>query len=363
VNSVTSARPNSAGPISHLDEFDGLRGLAVLGVMLFHSTDQLNGTILGPIARQGWAGVNLFFVLSGFLISLILIRTRAQPRFFTNFYARRALRIWPLYFALLIGSWLLAFSTPHAAVSKSILQTPWVPYALLIQNLVLSSMPGPLLPTWTLAIEEQFYLAWAPIVRFLGTRYAFGIALAIIIISPATRFAVGDQLLSTNTLLNLDGLALGALLALLFDQDQLTHRLGWSLVVGGAAGLSYLHFDPSPLLPTFCASAFGGILTLLLAAPSRYRAFRSMLRVQWLVGLGVISYGLYLLHGWTYILLSTIGLDRYLAQLGTLGDLGIVAARVAATVLIALLSWTMLERPALSLKRLFPTSNRRPHQP
>jgi peptidoglycan/LPS O-acetylase OafA/YrhL len=104
-------------------EFDGLRGLAVSGVILFHSQLQLVSVHLDQVARYGWIGVDLFFVLSGFLITGILVRSKPNPNFFKNFYVRRALRIWPLYFALLFLSWVFAHVAP-GTLAQQLLRTP-----------------------------------------------------------------------------------------------------------------------------------------------------------------------------------------------------------------------------------------------
>ncbi len=139
-------RARIAAPLNnsttYIAEFDGLRGLAVIGVMLSHSRPQLANAHLDVLGKHGWIGVNLFFVLSGFLITGILVRAKANPAFYTNFYARRALRVWPLYFVVLLCSWLIGHVVP-GIVAESLRATPWVPFLLLVQNLFVSSMPAP----------------------------------------------------------------------------------------------------------------------------------------------------------------------------------------------------------------------------
>jgi peptidoglycan/LPS O-acetylase OafA/YrhL len=349
-----SGRADSAGTgTPYVEEFDGLRGVAVFGVMLFHSKDLLEETPIAPAAHQGWAGVNLFFVLSGFLITSILLRSRDQPQYFRNFYARRALRIWPLYFALLLFSWGIAFALPLFEVSRTILDTPVLPLLLLVQNLFAISLPAPLTPTWTLAIEEQFYLAWAPLVKFARSRWVFIAAIAIIALSPVARALATEWLGGTHTLLNLDGLAFGALIAIAYTHARLRHDVMCALALAGAAGLCYLGFSPSPLLPTFLAATFAGIIGVLVIAPTRYRWLRRALCFRWLVGLGTISYGLYLLHGWASTVVRTIGIDQFCQPLGIWGDITIVIMRIAFSIAMAWASWIVLEKPALRLKKYF----------
>ena len=100
----------------YLPELDGLRGIAVLCVVFYHCSPRLVGTWVHYASLWGWVGVNLFFVLSGFLITSILIEARGKPHYFRNFYARRALRIWPVYVLLLVVVYL---SAPWLSVPAS----------------------------------------------------------------------------------------------------------------------------------------------------------------------------------------------------------------------------------------------------
>ena len=114
----------------------------------------------------GWAGVNLFFVLSGFLITSILLESRSKPHYFRNFYGRRALRIWPVYILVLVVCYLNAPWFIGPTILDAIRTAPWWAYILFLQNLFLLSLPPAIGPTWSLAIEEQYYFLWAPVVRF-----------------------------------------------------------------------------------------------------------------------------------------------------------------------------------------------------
>jgi peptidoglycan/LPS O-acetylase OafA/YrhL len=335
-------------------EFDGLRGLAVLGVILFHSQAQLVNLHLDGIARYGWIGVNLFFVLSGFLITGILIRSKPNPNFFKNFYARRALRIWPLYFVLLFFSWTIAHAVPDT-LSRQLLHTRWLVFILFLQNLCLISMPGPLLPTWTLAIEEQFYLFWAPIVRLASMRSLLLLLCFVIAASPLARYGLNERILATNTLLNLDGLAFGALLALLFRAEcrLLWIRLASAVSIIGVVGIWLCRFQPKPLLSSWLACVFSGLVTFALLSAHTNSLYGRFLRIRWLRYLGNISYGLYLLHGWAAVFVAAAGVDRRLVRFGAAGDLATVGIRFVVSVLFATGSWYLLEQPILRFKNHF----------
>ena len=147
---------------SYIPELQGLRGLAVLAVVLYHSRPRLAGTPLYAPAQWGWAGVNLFFVLSGFLITSILFESQTSPKYFRNFYGRRALRIWPVYVLVLIVCYLNAPWFIGLPILAAIRTAPWWAYLLFLQNLFHLALPPAISPTWSLAIEEQYYFLWAP---------------------------------------------------------------------------------------------------------------------------------------------------------------------------------------------------------
>jgi peptidoglycan/LPS O-acetylase OafA/YrhL len=155
--------------------------------------------------------VDLFFVISGFLITRILLNSRGSSGYYKSFYSRRILRIWPLYFFLL----LLCIS-----VERFDPATKWWAYPLFIQNLVVPGFgPTLLIPTWSLAIEEQFYAAWPILVSLLRPRVLVGLAAAAFVSSAFIREYLFSHsgviwLPYINTFGRLDGLALGALLAI-----------------------------------------------------------------------------------------------------------------------------------------------------
>jgi peptidoglycan/LPS O-acetylase OafA/YrhL len=154
-------------PLGHLPELDGLRGLAILLVLFFHFAADLprNVIFLGPV-YFGWSGVGLFFVLSGFLITRILLRTRRAEGYFRSFYVRRALRIFPLYSGVLAFCTLLfvlfpvlrpMFPGDRDRIFHWLYLGNWTP-------LLAGEDQRRMGTFWSLAIEEQFYWIWPFIV-------------------------------------------------------------------------------------------------------------------------------------------------------------------------------------------------------
>jgi len=134
-----------------IPQLDGIRGVAIL-VVIIHNSGRFP-----RLFANGWMGVDLFFVLSGFLITGILLDTKESEAYFKNFYARRCLRIWPLYYSLLLFMFvlvpLLRPSDAHIIFEKS---SPWWAYPLFLQNFLIpisTNAAGPLAITWSLAIE------------------------------------------------------------------------------------------------------------------------------------------------------------------------------------------------------------------
>src|SRR5208283_5957430 len=175
-----------------IPELDAIRGLAVLLVLL-HNTDQYPSFHLQWISANGWMGVDLFFVLSGFLITGILFDAKKSERYFRNFYARRCLRIWPLYYSVLFFMFVvvpvLRPSQAHAVFEAR--SSPWWAYPVFLQNFLIpipSMAIGPLGVTWSLAVEEQFYLFWPLVVKAFNANQLCKIAIAVICVSPALRF-------------------------------------------------------------------------------------------------------------------------------------------------------------------------------
>lgn len=348
--------PRLAGRIP---ELDGLRGVAVIAVLAFHLRSFLAGSWFYAPASLGWSGVDLFFVLSGFLITSILLKDRDKPRhFFRNFYARRALRIVPAYLVLLIicnfgPVWLHGRHMP--GLSRAATLTALL---LWVQNLAHAPVAGPLAPTWSLAIEQQYYLSWAPVVRFIRRPLILALILAaLLVVSPVCRMHPG-VFNPTNTLLHLDGISIGGLVALG------TLRLNWSIrtwlrlgLVMGGIGFTWLAFlhGGTVFADSALALAFAGTLVASVAGSGARNPAAWLLRRGPLPFYGKISYGLYLIHIPVFIWMGFIDGHVYaLTGANRLGNLIILFAKVGVATLAALVLWHGLEKRVLRLKRYFP---------
>lgn len=349
--------PNLAAKCrSHIPELDGLRGIAVAAVVLYHCHDRLASLHLASVAEWGWAGVNLFFVLSGFLITGILAGSRSDVSFFRNFYARRALRIWPLYVLLLAVYYFVLPVVFHDFRALGKIRTaPWLLYAGMVQNLSFRALPGPLVPTWSLAIEEQFYLLWAPAVRMVTNRWLMAALAAMLVASPLIRMSGWALLTPTNTLLHLDGLAMGGLLALLIRTWRMNERqwrmVGYGLAAIGFGGLIALRFRGSAFTDSLLAAGFGGMVLLGVVASGRASRYGAILRSRGLLFLGRISYGLYMVHILCFVVVGSF--DRRMAGHGAAGDAAVVAVRLTLSILVATALWYGFESRILRLKRHF----------
>ena len=381
---MTTADPSPPAAGGHDAALDGFRGLAIWLVLFHHLTPYLSATSpsrldrgVAAVVAQGWVGVDLFFVLSGFLITGILLDARGRPDYFRNFYARRFLRIFPLYYALLAFYFLLAPSLPGVRLDTTATFSPWW-YLTFTTNLPFAFAAGSARPlffiSWSLCIEEQFYLAWPWVVRRCRDRTVAGLAVAAVAVSVACRavcwwhgWGAGPGYLLTPC--RLDGLGIGALLAVAV-RAGFVHRVGrqaWSIaaVVGAiacVAALAVVH-DPEitrvgqlAVFTPLAVAAGLAVAALVVRRPGGLadRVFRS----PPFVVAGRLSYGLYLLHGLLarvadrvvpHLHLRTVGGSRLPEQLAYW------AVALGLSWAAAAVSWRLLERPALSLKRYFPS--------
>ncbi len=335
-------------------ELDGVRAIAALLVMLFHA--QQEGLPLRFSLGLGQTGVDLFFVLSGFLITSILLK--AAPRDWSEvrtFYTRRVLRIFPLYYLTLILVWM--FIGKPSWFFWVYLQNFWISFG--------KFAAGPM-HFWSLAVEEQFYLVWPFLVLFVPRKRLLPILTATIVFAAVLRFilAAYHHNVFVLTFTRLDGLAAGAVLATLNAREPLTRwaRLMLSIAAFSVIAAAILgHFFRDSSNPAFEAvkytlitAVYTCLMGWLLARPAS-RATR-LLSVRWLRYIGRISYGLYVFHpfvfAWTY--------RRFPAQpMLTRAGLAVVFTFVIATI-----SWYSFERWFIRLKEvLSPERRRTPSEP
>lgn len=340
---------------NYVPELDGLRGLAILWVVLYHCKPRLVGTWIYGTSLWGWAGVLIFFVLSGFLITSILLTTRDKPHYFHNFHARRFLRIWPVYLLLLIVVYLNAPWFIGPPVWQAIKTAPWWAYLLCIQNLFHLSLPPALEPTWALAIEEQFYFVWAPVARWLRRPWMLAIVLVgALIVSPALRLSHYSWLTPTHTLIHLDALAWGSLIALAIHTLPLSRRTWlWLGLCGAAAGFAAAATiaGGTAFLDSALSVGFVGTMLAAIASTGAHNPLSAILRRGPLKFYGRISYGLYMIHISVFIYFGWFDLrmDRY----GVAGNVAIVLFRLAVSTVAATALWYGFESQVLKLKRHF----------
>ncbi len=341
---------------SYIPELQGLRGLAVLGVVIYHCHPRLAGTWLYYASLWGWAGVNLFFVLSGFLITSILIEFRDKPHYFRNFYARRALRIWPVYILVLVVCYANAPWFIGHSVGDAVRTAPWWAYLLFLQNLFHLTLPPAIGQTWSLAIEEQYYFVWAPVVRFLRRPWMLAVVLgAILVECPWLRMHHFWWLNPTHTLIHLDGIAIGSLIALgLYTLSW--NRRTW--IALGLAGLvlgtvaTFTIAGGTAFLDSALALAFAGAVLFSIATTgSKTLPHAVLLSRGPLAFYGRISYGLYMIHIGVFIFFGWF--DLRMDPYGTAGNLAVVAFRLFAATAFATLLWYGFESQILKLKRHF----------
>lgn len=337
-----------------IPQLDAVRGVAVLLVLL-HNTDVYRSWRLGFISDNGWMGVDLFFVLSGLLITGILLDTKQSKAYFKNFYARRCLRIWPLYYSALLFMFVIVPILRPAEVSVifGARSSPWWAYPFYLQNFLIpipTMATGLLGVTWSLAIEEQFYLVWPLVVRFCTESQLRRIAIAVICLSPALRYYLSLHQVNiySNTFCRLDGLMAGALLAMVirsasFSQSKFVLRAWVTFLIAAPLALVIESYHARWI--GFSVIVAASISFVYLALFSTQRWLRAILTNRFLVYTGTISYGIYVLEKIPLDVGKILHLERhpFLA----------LPLTIAATYALATLSWRLLERPFLRFKRFF----------
>jgi peptidoglycan/LPS O-acetylase OafA/YrhL len=369
------------GDTSRIRELDGLRGVAIALVLICHFfqlTLQVRpGSVLAyvqAVARLSWTGVDLFFVLSGFLIGGILLDSRASTNYYSVFYKRRFFRIFPIYVAtLLLTSVLVTLGLKSANNPLKWLTmegAPWYTYLTFTQNFWMAHVGSfgcnSLGMTWSLAVEEQFYLTVPLYIRALSRRWLVLALLIGICGAPALRTLLlhfgSDSTVGiyTMTLCRSDALLLGVLAAVLLRDDHWRGRIR-------SAGVAFYICIPVLLLGlgfltlrawnltasimksvgyTWVALFYVTILLFVLTRPDSLLS--KALRMKWLCWLGTLAYGIYLFHTIIQFLLFGLicGHGPIVSNIPTLL---VTLAAVTLTLLLAMLSWRYFEQPLIRM--------------
>ena len=346
-----------------VEALDGIRGIAILCVVLFHCSLRMEGPwrIAGS---WGWMGVDLFFVLSGFLITGILLDARDLPFriYYRGFYGRRLLRIAPAFvafMALLVAAPSLTGQTVEAHV---ILTRHEAWYWAFLANALIAAYGWAAVipqtaPLWSLAVEEQFYLIWPSVLRRLSTRGVLRLGIALIVLAALSRTVLAREGVSVDTLYVLmptraDLLAWGAVVAALIrlpNGISLIRRLLWpALLMAIVAVLVVVvryrsSYYWSATMVTVGYPAIAVAAACLVAIAIIYNP--AALRFRWLSGIGKVSYGLYLWH-----MTGIEVLARFVRHRGAL----FLPLALVTSLVPTLISWYLIERPALLLKRFVP---------
>jgi peptidoglycan/LPS O-acetylase OafA/YrhL len=365
----------------YIPALDGIRGIAILAVILHHCRFLLNPAFrfeyfVVKLLELGWCGVVLFFVLSGFLITGILLDSRTSAHYFSTFYLRRFLRIFPLYYGYLALAFvglpifysLIGGGYPLAHTS------PWW-YIGYVQNFRPNTIIGDpfLAHLWSLAVEEQFYLVWPLLILIVRPGTLPWICSALIPLSLLIRLHYAgrtgdlDAFVNTFTPASLDALASGALVALAVRSPVWRRRAAllarpfmvacfiWFCILGWRAGGLFEYQTP---IQTWGITAltllFAGVI--FVAATSGGGGVAALFQLKALRFTGKISYGLYVLHP-----LVMAALTPVFAAVPTtvaLIDLALNSEKLLLVLLssiaVAAASWFYFEKPILGLKNRFP---------
>ena len=368
-SSLKSAVPNRGW----MPPLDGLRGVAILMVMLFHyglplKESSLPQHIVKVASEFGWTGVDLFFVLSGFLITGILLDAQGADNYWSSFYSRRALRIFPIYYvSLFVLFFVLRPLMPGlGATLPPGHEMPW--YFAYVPNWI--DGRGRLLTAhyWSLGVEEQFYLVWPFIVCRRTTRQIFRIAVAGCVASLALRFAlmglhVIPDFILRNTFARMDALMIGAACTCLLRNPVWAARLGryanWTwLAPPFTLALLYVCARPfsnhapgvqgfgfTAIALSYALLLIGAVLTIGRPTPLQHFLCSGVMRT-----FGKYSYGAYIWHVLVQSLL--VKAERLILHVSVPTLIQIPLA-IAATLAFSMGSYAAIERPFLALKDRF----------
>jgi peptidoglycan/LPS O-acetylase OafA/YrhL len=334
---------------------DGLRAIAVILVLLVHSDFFIFNT--------GWIGVPVFFVLSGFLITRILLENKLRENYFKTFYYRRVLRIFPIYYLLLLGCLAWGFFMDFHV-------SQFFYYFFYLQSFTISRNIQPIFSnglmghTWSLSVEEIFYLVWPAIIFIFDKKNITRLCVALSVFSLLFKLYHVSRVAETVAMLsiagNLDCLMAGALLALYFSVKSgisftKRHR-NWTYFFAALTVFfltsQYLNLQPGAVLLcrallSVTISWLTYLLILYLITPGhKILLLRRVFSNVALTYIGKISYGIYLYHIPVYMFISSL-LYHYHLVINPVLEFSL---DVVLTIAVAVISWQLIEKPILLFK-------------
>jgi peptidoglycan/LPS O-acetylase OafA/YrhL len=355
---------------------DGLRGVAILLVLVWHYFQNLLSDDLGPVVallRRSlaltWSGVDLFFVLSGFLIAGLLLDHKGSDRYFRTFYIRRTCRIFPLYYAhLAVFALLICLGAKELPAFRWLFQNDVIPlwsYATYTQNLFMgwnwTFGPNWMGVTWSLAVEEQFYLVLPLLIWLVPRRALPWILLGLCASAPLLRANVKGIVGFVNSPFRADCLLMGSLIAYWirtpgFDGSALRFRRGLAallcILVAGVGWMSFAGRESlgGPLTHLWLALLYTALLLLVLVRSEGIAARALCLpALRWL---GTVSYGVYIFHQAVSGVVH--GLLRGAApRIASWSELGVTLLALALTLLLAQASYRSFERKVVAYGHTF----------
>jgi len=359
----------------YIAELDGLRAIGLCLVLIDHFWLEGFSYAIFQLGNMGWIAMDSFFVMSGLLITGILLDSREKPNYFSTYYARRSLRIFPLYYAVLLVWWAIGRFTNYGLDAANMLQNWGSPlwfvfYAGNLREAAVGFPPKLLgyAPLWSLQVEEQFYLLFPLAVFLLRRDHLRRLLITAIVLSPILRVA-GYLWQPTNPFLqyvqlptHCEGIALGALIAIRLRRGP--WRISRPLLAAATAVLLAIAAAGSVLstwgtrnqawgsnwdrLAGYSVSSLGCACLVLWLVCYRGSAYTRWLRIPPFRYLGKISYGVYMLHPialWIVIELSKKRIVHFHKD-----DWRYVAAATILSLAFAAISWHFFESPLLKLK-------------
>jgi len=361
-------------PQRYYEGLNGLRAISIILVLIFHGKIEFIGKYLG------WVGVDLFFVISGFLITGILLNSKRDSRYFQKFYIRRVLRIFPIYYLVVIGVCLFYLMLEKEGAG-------FIYYLTYLQNFfvaITNSGYGLLGHTWSLAVEEQFYLFWPFVVYLTSIRNLKKISFILIAFVPLIRFYFslnGYHIFYQNSLIisRADTMAIGSIIAILIHSENITisrmrllsyllissglvcsllllHFIGNNIsgngIIGGwisCKGGLFLEVPYGHLLFTAIGFISAGLIMKVVFKTSKISSFVSSVFENKIINyIGTISYGLYLFHWPIFLIVDQIAIKFHF-------DLNIhliFLVKLLLSFIVSSISWHYFESWFISKKNL-----------